>query len=223
MFDKFLNSLKRRESNSVFNPWYEYDSENDIDITSPNKRLNNLKCYLNERYKAKYLLVGEALGYQGGHFSGIPITSERIILGHKSDIGVLTEHVSLMPLERTSKIDLKRDGFSEPTATIVWQKLIELNLDTREFVFWNSFPWHPYNSSKGLLSNRTPTELEIKEGEIVLNELLGSIQFKKIIALGNEAYDLLNGMGIEKVNKIRHPANGGAKKFRYQIRQEILT
>ena len=64
------------------------DVENDFDISSLRRRLNNLNCYLSERHNAKYLLAGEALGYRGGHFSGIPMTSERIILGHKSDKGI---------------------------------------------------------------------------------------------------------------------------------------
>ena len=125
-----------------------------------------------------------------------------------------------LSLERTSKIIIKRDGFTELTGTIVWQTIIEQNLDTYKFVFWNAFPWHPYHSSSGLLSNRTPTELEIEEGKIVLNNLLNTIQFRKIIALGNDAYDLIQNMGF-KVKKVRHPANGGGTKFRKQIEQVV--
>ncbi len=221
MLEKFYKSLFRVTSNSVFNPWYDYDPEYDIDYSSPKKRLNNLKSYLYERQNAKYLLVAEALGYQGGHFSGIPMTSERIILGHKDSIGITAKHVCNQTLERTSKSEIKVDGFSEPTATIVWKKLIEHDLDTRNFIFWNSFPWHPYNASKGFLSNRTPTNSEIEEGKIVFNELFKTIKFKKIIVLGNEAYYLLDSMGINGARKVRHPENGGCKEFREQIMEAI--
>lgn len=220
MFEEFYHSLTRRKTDDVFNPWFDIDIHNDLDSSSPEKRLNNLKHYLKERSNAKYLFVAEALGYQGGHFSGIPMTSERIILGHKICIGVLPTHVSDTTLERSSKVILKKDGFTEPTATIVWQKLVELNYNTRDFVFWNAFPWHPYNNSSGFLSNRTPTVSEIREGKIVLNHLLQSIQFKKIIALGNESYDLLTDMKFN-VTKVRHPANGGASLFREQIKNMV--
>ncbi len=217
MFENFLNSLKRKKTDSVFNPWYDVDVENDIDKNSPKKRLENLKKYLQERQNAQHLILAEALGYQGGHFSGIPMTSERIILGYKSDIGVLPTHVCNFPLERTSKIEVMEKGFNEPTATIVWQKLLDQKIDSSDFVLWNSFPWHPYKTSKGILSNRTPTEKEIDEGIIVLKELLKIIQFKKIIALGNKAHGTLTKMGFENILKVRHPANGGAVKFREQI------
>ncbi|MBU8912001.1 MAG: uracil-DNA glycosylase, partial [Desulfobacterales bacterium] len=211
--DNFFNSLKRKKTDRVFNPWFDLDFENDIDKSSPQQRLNNLKHYFDERINAEYLLVAEALGYQGGHFSGIPMTSERIILGHKSDLGILPTHVSNSVLVRTSKINIKKYGFTEPTATIIWQKLIESKLDTRKFVFWNAFPWHPYDSSDGILSNRTPSDVEIKEGERVLVELLGFIKFKKVIAIGNKAEAILQNLDLN-VEKVRHPANGGSKKFR---------
>ena len=220
MMNNFFNSLKRKKTDQVFNPWFDFDYQNDVDETSPKKRLANLKYYLDERINADYLLVAEALGYQGGHFTGIPMTSERIILGYKSSSGILATHVSNSPLNRTSKISIKKNGFTEPTATILWQKLIEDNLDTRKFVFWNAFPWHPYDSSDGILSNRTPSNMEIKEGESVLIELLDTIQFKKVIAIGNKAEAILKNLGLS-VEKVRHPANGGAKKFREQILQTI--
>ena len=72
---------------------------------------------------------------------------------------ITPEHVfSGIKPERTSKPEVKRDGFTEPTATIVWERLIMSGLDTKEFIFWNSFPWHPYDPKKGILSNRTPSD-----------------------------------------------------------------
>jgi uracil-DNA glycosylase len=216
MINQFLKLLHKPAGKQVFNPWVEVDKENDVDKTAPEKRMMNLKCYLQERTHAKYLLLAEALGYQGGHFTGIPMTSERIILGHKIDQGIDPDHVCRSPLYRTSNTKKHQDGFNEPTATIVWGKLISEGLDTRNFVLWNAFPWHPYKSSKGLLSNRTPTNHEMTEGAQVLQALLKAFDFKKIIALGNKADGALRAMDI-KTQKVRHPAMGGAERFREQF------
>ncbi|WP_321494340.1 uracil-DNA glycosylase [uncultured Desulfobacter sp.] len=216
MMNYLLKLLYTPATKQVFNPWVEFDKENDIDKTAPGKRIANLKCYLKERTNAEYLLLAEALGYQGGHFTGIPMTSERIILGHKADEGIHPDHVCRLPLYRTSNTKTHKDGFNEPTATIVWGKLINEGLDTRNFVLWNAFPWHPYKNSKGLLSNRTPTNNEMLYGAKVLEALLKAFDFKKIIALGNKADGALKAMGI-KAEKIRHPAMGGAERFREQF------
>lgn len=219
--DKFFNSLKRKKTPGIFNPWFECDPANDAFASAPQLRLDNLKKYLAERQNAEYLLLAEAIGYQGGHFTGIPMTSERIILGHKSDAGIHPAHICREELHRTSNTKVHPDGFNEPTATIVWQKLISENLDTRNFVFWNAFPWHPYKSDKGLLTNRTPVNSEMLEGLSVLNSLLEEFNFKTMIALGNKAHVTLKKLGI-KTEKVRHPAMGGAELFREQF-MEILN
>ena len=218
--ESFFRLLKREPTKEVFNPWYDMDPDNDIDETAPQKRLSNLKTYLHERKNARYLLLAEALGYQGGHFTGIPMTSERIILGHKSDQGIMPDHVSRVQLFRTSNNPKYPEGFNEPTATIVWKKLIDENLDTRSFVLWNAFPWHPYKGSKGLLSNRTPSTSEMTEGAPVLKAFLNAFHFKKLIALGNKAEVTLKMLDIT-AQKVRHPAMGGADKFRKQFLQII--
>nr|WP_319493152.1 uracil-DNA glycosylase [uncultured Desulfobacter sp.] len=216
MMNHFFKLLHKASTKQVFNPWVEVDKDNDMDKTAPEKRMMNLKCYLQERTHAEYLLLAEALGYQGGHFTGIPMTSERIILGHKRDQGIDPDHVCRSALYRTSNTKKHEAGFNEPTATIVWGKLISEGLDTRNFVLWNAFPWHPYKSSKGLLSNRTPTNQEMTDGAQVLDALLQAFDFKKIIALGNKAAGSLRAMGI-KTEKVRHPAMGGAERFREQF------
>ncbi len=220
--DNFFNSLKDIRLGNIFNPWFCYDEENDIDLDSSTKRLLHLKQYLKERKKAKYLLVAEALGYQGGHFSGIPMTSERILLGKMEHKSITPKHVfSGIKPHRTSKPSVKKDGFTEPTATIVWGKLIKSGFDMKDFVFWNAFPWHPYNPKKGILSNRTPTDDELEKGIAVMNELLKLLNVIKVIAVGEKARVQLSKMRINAPT-VRHPANGGAKKFREQIMREIV-
>jgi hypothetical protein len=194
------------------------DREHDQDAHGPEIRRQQLLSYLQERIGvADTLLCAEAIGYQGGHFSGIPMTSERLLLGglqHKNlHSGMVFQN--LVP-QRTSREDLKPLGFTEPTATIVWGFLAEHGVDSRRVVLWNAFPWHPYHPDRGMLSNRTPNEIELAAGHQILKQLLELGQFKQIIAVGEKSSLQLHELGIA-AKKVRHPANGGAGKFRLQM------
>jgi hypothetical protein len=162
-------------------------------------------------------VIGEALGYRGGHFSGIPMTSERILLGKKENVGIKPEHVfSSFKAKRTSKSERCSDGFSEPTATIVWSSLLSLGLKPEEFVLWNAFPWHSFNPRRGLLSNRMPNKSERSAGLSVLSAFLDLFPCEQVIALGNIAASQLQELNVES-HRVRHPASGGAKLFRKGI------
>ncbi len=119
--DNFLRLLKRSPSGAVFNPWWEVDEENDIARAAPIIRRQQLRAYLRKRLgKAKLALIGEAVGYRGGHFSGIPMTSERILLGRSNKVRMKSDELfSAVKPRRTSKPEKCPEGFSEPTATIV--------------------------------------------------------------------------------------------------------
>lgn len=203
---------------NVFNPWRDVDAENDFASSAPGIRARQLGHYLETRIgRARYAVIGEAIGYQGGHFTGIAMTSERIILGYKKEEGIYPKHVlSSINLQRTSKRDLLPQGFSEPTATIVWGTLLKLGLDPREFVLWNAFPWHPFDPHKGMLSNRKPMEEEMKHASLPLGRFLEIFPHCTVISLGKTSCRILKSMGVVCF-EVRHPANGGAGKFRAQI------
>jgi hypothetical protein len=219
---KFIESLRKAPAGNVFNPWWQIDEENDDYTNAPEIRRHQLKYYLTERlHRRPYLLIGEAMGYQGGHFSGIAMTSERILLGKMLKKGINPDHVftTLQPC-RTSRETIRKDGFSEPTATIVWGHLLELGLDPYDFAIWNAFPWHPFKPEKGILSNRTPTPQEFIPGHKCLRNIIEIMQPRKIVAVGEKAALQLSELGIEHF-KVRHPANGGAGKFRDQFSRLI--
>lgn len=222
MINQFIQSLKRTPR-GLFNPWYHQDKKNDLVTNAPEIRRNQLECYLNERRdRAKYLFIAEALGYQGGHFTGIAMTSERILLGHQEEkYGVKPEHVfrGEIPL-RTSRPDLIEQGMSEPTATIMWGALIDLGIDPYDVVLWNSVPWHPYNPKKGLLSNRTPLTGEMEAGLKHLKAFINLFEDVQVIAVGRKCEQCLGELGVEHID-VRHPANGGAPKFRAQLKQIV--
>lgn len=219
----FINALKQTpKHDTVFNPWYDVDPDNDLSDQSPKIRKAQLKAYLTERLgKAKILILGEALGYQGGHFTGMAMTSERILLGHMLHKGIEPTHVfqNTIP-RRTSKESVREKGFTEPTATIAWGHLLDLGLDPQSFVIWNAFPWHPYKKDKGMLSNRTPKDIEMEEGIRLLNKLITLFDFETVIAVGNKAKMLCDTHDIQS-HVVRHPANGGATKFRNQVAEII--
>jgi len=216
--DDFLRLLKNSPPGSVFNPWWQMDKQNDIGCNAPAIRRKHLRAYLHRRLgKVKLVVIGEALGYRGGHFSGIPMTSERILLGKKENAGIKPEHVfSSCEPRRTSKREQCPDGFSEPTATIVWSSLLRLGLKPEEFVLWNAFPWHSFDPRRGLLSNRMPNKYERSAGLSVLNAFLDLFPCEEIVALGNVAASQLKELNVE-FHRVRHPASGGARLFRKGI------
>ncbi|RMH72543.1 MAG: uracil-DNA glycosylase [Gemmatimonadetes bacterium] len=217
--NRFINQLKHAPQRpDVFNPWWQTDPEYDIDESAAEIRREQLRCYLKERIgKAQFLLLAEAIGYQGGHFSGIAMTSERILLGGKTHQGIIPQMVfQSIPPQRTSKPELKPNGFSENTATIVWGKIIELGLDPYDIILWNAYPWHPFKPEKGGLTNRTPDAGELAVGCQLLKQMIHLTGVRHVIAIGNKSHQVLQRAGVATV-KVRHPANGGATQFRNQF------
>jgi hypothetical protein len=220
--ERFVGLLKQSPPGAVFNPWWQVDKQNDIGRNAPVIRRKHLRAYLHKRLgNVKLAVIGEALGYRGGHFSGIPMTSERILLGKKRDEGIAPEHVfsSIKP-RRTSKSRIYPGGFSEPTATIVWSAMLKLGLKPEQFVLWNACPWHTFDSRRGMLSNRMPNKSERASGLSVLEAFLDLFPYNEIVALGNVAASQLNELNVE-AHRVRHPASGGAKLFRQQIAKTI--
>src|SRR5437763_17072837 len=85
--DHFLRLLKKSPSAAVFNPWWEVDAQNDIGSNAPAIRRTQLSLYLRERLgNARLAIIGGAIGYRSGHFSGIPMTSEPALLSKTPDI-----------------------------------------------------------------------------------------------------------------------------------------
>lgn len=209
----FFELLQHNPTPQVFNPWWEHDGEHDLIKEAPAVRRTQLSTFLLERVDSvRYVLVAEALGYQGGHFTGIPMTSERLLLGELRDKGIHPQHVFQRKAERTSRPGLQAKGFNEPTATIVWTELIQHRI-THQVILWNAFPWHPYHSDKGMLSNRTPAPRERLAGREILRHLQSWLPQVIWLALGRQAQAQLQELGVV-AHPLRHPAHGGANEFR---------
>jgi uracil-DNA glycosylase family 4 len=168
--------------------------------------------------KARLVLIAEAPGFRGAKFSGIAMTSERILMDHQPKVP--SSAVFDGEKSRTSLEALMPLGFIEPTASITWSLLLSLGLKPSEFVLWNSFPCHPFKGTNPL-TNRAPTPAELASCAHVLPLMLELFDTAQVVAVGRVAQRALASLGLEVPN-VRHPAMGGATAFRSQI-MELLS
>jgi hypothetical protein len=220
---EFLQHLQSYHAPQVFNPWADYDADLDIAPAAPQIRAANFQRYLELRLHAHYIFIAEGLGYQGGHFSGMAMTSERILLGFHPEIKpqeVLGEwHYARTsnPASKQLKKTQQEKGFNEPTATVMWETLHRHNLATFDAVLWNIFPFHPYKGSN-LLTNRTPTNAELDVGIVYARELLNILPQARIVAIGQKSAGTLSRYGVS-CSSVPHPSMGGANRFKAAVAQ----
>lgn len=221
----FVKSLTRYHGENVFNPWADFDPDYDV-AYARSIRKAQLERYLARRLNsARILLIAEACGYQGGRFTGIAMTCERMMLSLHPDINA--KMVIGVPGRRTSREsspfipkDVQRKkGFNEPTDTVVWNACLDAGLEANEFILWNIFPFHPHKEDH-MLSNRTPTEAELAAGLSYTKELLAITGPLPIFAVGRKSEATLQNAGYDAIG-LRHPANGGANLFREGLRDAL--
>lgn len=190
--------LKDFRAPNVFNPWGE-DDERDAYPGGAAMRLARLGQHF--ECTPRFLLIGEAPGYQGCHFSGVPFTNEKLLLEGK----VPRIKVNL----RITQRDLP---WSEPSATIIWRTLHELEIASVT-VMWNAFAWHPFKNGEPM-SNRAPTSSELLRGQPALKAVVEHFSNASVIAVGRVAQSTLKTLGVEVACAVRHPSMGGATAFR---------
>jgi hypothetical protein len=165
-------------------------------------RRRNLRCYLEAFSGAQYILVGEAAGYAGCRFSGIPFTCESQLIG-PGRLSWTREPDLAQKLGRSSRAQTL---WTERSATIVWDVLGE----RRDCLLWNAFPWHPIGA-RGPLSNGQPGQ-DLPEGLEALHCLLALLPAARPYAVGRVAQRSLAALGVE-APYIRHPSHGGKGRF----------
>jgi uracil-DNA glycosylase len=160
-------------------------------------RKRNLDTYLDAFAGARYVLVGEAAGYAGCRFSGIPFTGEAQIVGE-----------SCLPWARDRRLEQSSlDGpWRERSGQIVWEALG----GRRDCVLWNAFPWHPHADTP--LTNRKPTRQELRSAEAALACMLSLFPRAQVLAIGRVSQEALSRLGIQ-APYIRHPSHGGKRAF----------
>jgi uracil-DNA glycosylase len=201
--DAFVGRLEKSPAgpNSV-NPFDHSERDNTI-------RRRNLELYLNQLAERRpaTLLLGEAPSYRGMRVTGVPFTNTTILRRGIPHFGLLgTANGYEVP-------DAPRVA-AEPTATVMWNALVELDFLP---VLWSAYPLHPHRPGNPL-SNRRPSAREATEWAWSWQELMDVFSIRSVVAVGNVAHDILVKSGLS-VPRVRHPAQGGRDKFTLGLRE----
>lgn len=187
---------------SVFDPW-TMRADDDALEDAPGARHARLLHHLDR--EPRLILVGEACGYAGARMSGVPFTSEGLLLAGAIP-GVSAE---------AARISTRRLPWREPSATIVWHALHDAGAADCT-VLWNAFPWHPHPVGQPM-KNRTPDPRERAIGLTPLAALLAVYPRAIVCGVGKQACTSLRELGVRH-SPLRHPANGGASAFSAGLR-----
>jgi len=145
----------------------------------------------------KLMIVGEAAGYRGNRFTGIPFTSEYMLLNHAFFKGKGFAPSSNRP-----------QPCREASACIVWETF---DLISEPFLLWGMVPFHPHKPGKPL-SNRAPTRPEVEAGMEFFRDMRRMFPQAKLIAAGRVAERML-AAGDFVHTAVRHPSHGGKADF----------
>mgnify|MGYP001573844872 CR=1 FL=1 len=168
------------------------------------KKQKNLRIYLTEMLglNPKLLLLGEAPGYKGCAVSGIPFTSEYIMLENPNKTVIFGKDKGY---EKISVSNFEK----ERTATMIWNALIKLD---KIPLLWNSFPFHPHKD-RNPQSNRPPSNKETEIGKNYILHLENVFNIEHFIPVGRKAEKLLKNMNIKAEEYVPHPSRGNKSKF----------
>ena len=159
-------------------------------------RRQNLHNYLSSfSEKPSTLMLGEAPGWRGCRFTGVPFTSENIQIQ------------KTLPFEGCPTSQGEQP-YAEASATIFWRVMRKYH---PSFFIWNCLPLHPHQPGNPL-SNRRPGTTELRCHFALLEEMIGILSPIRVIAVGRCAQKALKELEIPCLH-VRHPSHGGAREF----------
>jgi uracil-DNA glycosylase len=214
---RLMAALTHEALPSVWNPYAARDPTLDLP-NAADIRLANLTQYLHDHQHARIALIGEAAGYAGCRFTGIPFTCE----------AQLRECA-----DRRYRTSSRRGDFDERSARCVWHTLFggrgfsrssppaeaSASCAYADVILWNIFPWHPHQPGQPL-SNRKPTAAEVRAGMQVLELFFDWLRPEHVFAVGRVAEQALREMAIP-ATYVRHPSHGGASLFKQAMAQLV--
>lgn len=194
---------------------YQFSGKKGIDEANLVRR-QNLNLYLQQMLKLrpKFMLVGEAAGYRGCRRSGIPFTSEKLLLAGVEPAaskgeGSTYEVSGLFGQKRGYRLASDSTRIKgESTATMVWRELVRYWPPP---LLWNVYPFHPFRDGVPS-SNRVPRSEELILGLNYLLPLASLFGIDRLVAVGKTAERGLKKAGID-AQAVRHPSHGGKKDF----------
>jgi len=191
---------------AVFNPWRSVDPLDAFE-NACEQRQGRLRAHFDVP-SPRLCLVGEAAGFQGLHFSGVPFTSEALLF-----------EGAIPRICATPRLTSRPRPWSEPSARIVWKTLYDLGI-AEQTVLWNTFAFHPFKEGEPY-TNRKPSKREIETNEPILRFVLEHFQSlgARVVAVGRVAEAAMLRLGIEVASQVQHPAYGGSPKFRAGLAQ----
>jgi len=198
LFEEQLLRVASYPMTGLFNPYNSVEPTMDHP-TADKIRRKNLRRYVDCFDRApKYLLVGEAPGWRGCRFSGVPFTSEaQLVCGTHPFSGHQSSNAA--------------QPFDENSANYMWAVLAKLHPDV---FLWNAVPLHPHQMGM-FHKNRKPTAKERKQFEPLTDGLIAILKPQAVIAVGRVAERALQK---HKPKYLRHPSFGGASEFRNGMR-----
>jgi len=177
------------------------------------QRRRNLELYLTEMLdrSPKVLLLGEAPGFRGMRITGVPFTNRTMFQGPANSFGLFGPGKGYaLPPEAGGVA-------AEPTATVMWDVLAELDFLP---LLWSACPWHTHVPGKPQ-SNRTPRTTEARRGTPFWQTLVEVFAIHTVVAVGNVAHRSLLAGGMD-VPKVRHPSHGGRSGFKRGLEQLLI-
>jgi hypothetical protein len=214
-FDLFWSFLERivmptpsvEEGNKpLFNLYSAVNPQFDLPQAAAIRRANLFSFLVSLPERPPVLLVGEAPGWHGCRFSGVPFTSEAQFS---------SDRLPLMPFQ--GKISSHRGApHAEASATIFWQALKPYH---PQFFVWTSLPFHPYRPGQPL-SNRTPARRELQTYLPILSEVVRLLAPELVLAVGRQAQQALQWLDVPAL-AVRHPSHGGSLEFKAGIGEAL--
>lgn len=199
----FVKTLEALHFQNVFNPYSECCAACDRDGAAKMRRHSLLKILLAATESGVHSLwVGRDFGHLGGRRTGLAFTDDAHLDKHAKRWGV--------SIEKPTK-DVKKEG----TATVIWDVLDQIN---NTVFLWNVFPLHPHKP-EAPFTNRMHNARERQAGERLLYELICLLKPRMLVAVGNKAALSMERLrGDSEFFQVRHPAHGGQREFRRQMR-----
>ncbi|MDC0449155.1 hypothetical protein OAL67_00945 [bacterium] len=196
----FVQKLARTQTgDTLFNPYNQLLPGID-DKTAPGVRQQNLRLYLksHDNLNTKTLWVFGNSNQSEARRSGIPL------------VGSTTFKTAEDVLDTTRRFEKATKsgstGHSTTISSVLWNVAQELDINP---LIWPILPFYPHKKEKPL-STRRLTKDEILEHKYFLSKIIEMYKPKNILAIGKEAEEALELLGI-KAKFANHPKRGKEK------------